>query len=144
MELLIKELLTDLLEYMKGCRVPVPQKEDQAVYAKKIDKKESQIVWNESAVNICNKVRALVMGPQAHTFYKGKRIKIYKAKPCFESKPDTHPGQVVEIGSDYIKVACQKSVLSILQLQPESKKIMSAGDYIRGYNLKPGVYLGKD
>ena len=143
MDFLIKELLSDLLEYMKGHCVPVPQKEGEVIYARKIDKKESQIVWNESAVNIFNKVRALVMGPQAYTFYKGKRIKIYKAKPCFESEHEACPGQVVEIDSDCIKVACQKSTLSILRLQPESKQIMSAGDYVRGYNLKTGVYLGK-
>ncbi len=144
MEFLIKELLSDLLGYMKGRCVPVPQKEGEVIYARKIDKKESQIVWNESAVNIFNKVRALVMGPQAYTFYKGKRVKIYKAKSCLESEGEACPGQIVDIGSDYIKVACQKSTLSVLQLQPESKKIMSAGDYIRGYNLKEGVYLGKD
>lgn len=144
MELLIGELLTDLLEYMKGQRVPVPQKGGQAIYARKIDKKESQIVWNESALKICNQIRALVMGPQAYTFYKGKRIKIYKARYFFENRIDANacPGQIVDVGSDYFKVACHKSVLSVLQLQPESKRIMSAGEYIRGYNLKSGVQFG--
>lgn len=143
MNLLIKDLLTDLLEYMNGQRIPVPQKEEGAIYARKIDKKESQIVWNESAVNIFNKVRALSIGPQAYTFYREKRVKIYKAKPGFEDPSEVWPGQVVDTGSDYIKVACRKSTLFIFYLQPESKKIMSAGDYIRGYNVRPGVYFGK-
>ena len=141
MESLIGELLTDLLEYMKGRRVPVPQEGEQT-YARKIDKKESQIIWDESALKIYNQIRALVRGPQAYTVYKGKRIKIYKAQYCFDNTLDVLPGQTVEVSSDYFKVACRKSVLSVIQLQPESKKIMSAGEYIRGYNFKMGIRFG--
>ena len=142
MELLIQELLTDLLEYMKGHCIPVPQDENQAVYAHKIDKKESQIVWNAPSIKIFNQIRALVRGPQAYTFYNEKRIKIYKAQCFLEDSSPASPGQIVDIGSDYFKVACRDSILSIIQLQPESKKIMSAGEYIKGYNLKMGACLG--
>ena len=33
-------------------------------------------------------------------------------------------------------------MLSIMQVQPESKKVMSSGEYMRGYDLKKGSYLG--
>ena len=159
---LIQDLLTDLREYMKGRLTPVLQDETQVSYAQKIDKKESRIIWNESSLKIFNKIRALVKGPQAYTLYKGKRIKIYKAKwdiehetsSSFQSdfavsisstelKNDTgfSPGQVVKTGSDHFKVACGDSSLSVIQVHPESKKIMSAGEYIRGYNLKEGDFF---
>ena len=142
MESLMKMLLTDLLEYMKGSRVSVEQDEKQKVmYAHKIDKKESKIEWNEPAIKILNKIRALVMGPQAYTLYKGKRVKIHKAGCGFKST-SAPPGQIVQLGSNSFEVACGDSVLSIMQLQPESKKIMSAAEYMRGYNLKTGFYLG--
>ena len=142
MESLMKMLLTDLLEYMKGSRIPVKQDEKRKVmYARKIDKKESKIEWKEPAIKIWNKIRALVTGPQAYTLYKGKRVKIYKAKCDFKST-SAPPGQIVNLGSDSFEVACGDCVLSIIQLQPESKKIMSAEEYMRGYNLQTGFYLG--
>lgn len=144
MESLMKILVADLLEYMRGSRVPVKQDEKQkAMYAHKIDKKEPKIDWKEPAIKIGNKIRALVMGPQAYTVYKGKRVKIYKARCDFEST-SAPPGQILELGSDDFKVACGDSVLSIREVQPESKKVMSAAEYIRGYNLKVGVYLGDE
>ena len=152
MDFLVQDLLTDLLQYMKGQLTPIPQEETKVTYAHKIDKKESRIIWDMPALKIFNKIRALVMGPQAYTLYKGKRIKIYKVRwdkaTEVASGPDRvgglqgvgafSPGQVVEIGVDYFKVACGDLSLSVIQVQPESKKIMSAGEYIRGYNLKKG------
>ena len=141
MDILIQELLSDLLEYMKGRLVPVPQDESQAFYAHKIDKKESRIVWEEPALKIFNHIRALVMGPQAYTFYKDKRLQIYKTRYSSEERVVDTPGRIVELGADYFKVACGDSVLSIIQLKPESKKVMSAGEYIRGYNIKTGDFF---
>ena len=138
MDLLIQELLSDLLKYMSGSLVPVPQSEGAFLYAHKIDKKESRIVWNEPALKVFNQIRALTIGPQAYTFYKGKRLKIYKVRYHSEEHTVNTPGEIIELSSDSFKVACRDSVLSVIQLQPESKNIMSAGEYIRGYNIKTG------
>jgi len=139
MEDLIKDLLPDLIAYMKGFITPKPQGEEQAIYAHKIDKKESRIIWNDPAIKVFNQIRALVMGPQAYAFDpRSKRVKVYKAKYLNKNISQNPPGQVIDIGPDHFKLACYHSILSILKLQPESKKIMSAADYIRGYNIKVG------
>ena len=131
-----KELLPDLLKYMEGKLKPSPQDESQSSYAHKIDKKESRIIWSDPARKISNQIRALVMGPQAYTFYKNHRVKIYQAR---YQKGNKEPfGGVVELASDHFKVACGEGMLSIFQLQPESKKIISAGEFIRGYTLESG------
>ena len=170
MGLLIPDLLKDMLKYMEGRISPVPQEENQAGYAKKIDKKECLIAWDTPALSIFNKIRALADGPQAYSFYKGKRLKIYKAQ-CVSANKGLRPYQSklqgnenitekrntlynetssinkgelagrIEVGSDDFTVTCQQSVLRILKVQPESKKIMSAGEYIRGYHLKTGDRL---
>ena len=107
MESLMEMLFTDLLEYMRGIRVPVKQDEkQQMIYAHKIDKKESLIIWDQSAIKILNKIRALVMGPQAYTLYKGKRVKIYKAR-CDTGSIHAPPGQIIYLGPDYFTVAWQ-------------------------------------
>ncbi len=165
MAVLMEDLLTDMLAYMRGQKNPLPQEEGLATYAPRIDKKETRIIWEKPAMTLFNQIRALDKGPQAWTMLKGKRIKIYKAqgplpqteldsgRACDKAvmissngktqKPaqkNTIPeGQVVDIQKNQFKVACgNQSVLSILTLQPESKNIMSAGEYTRGYGLKVG------
>ena len=153
MAVLMEELITqDMLQYMQGQKKPLPQDESQATYAPKIDKKESQIIWSKPAQTLFNQIRALVKGPAAYTLCKGKRIKIYKTalmeegegRACEADTTCPTPGEVVEVRKNHFIVACgDNSFLSILTLQPESKKIMSAGDYIRGYGLKSGEVLVK-
>ena len=142
MEPLMESLLTqDMLDYIRGQKTAVPQKESQATYAPKIEKTESQIIWDQPAHTIFNQIKGLIKGPQAYTMSKGKRIKIYKTslKALEIRDPKIKPGQVAEIQKTYFTVACgENSFLSILRLQPESKKILSAEDYIRGYNIKKG------
>lgn len=154
MESLIAALLMDLLKYMKGQIIPTPQDHSKATYAHKINKKECLIIWNQPASQICNNIRALVKGPQAYTIYNKKRLKIYKATLCLQDEYislQNEPisflnnkfsaGQIIHINSDYFIVACKNSLLKITQVQPESKKIISVKEFIKGYNLKLNTIL---
>ena len=143
MDILIEELLKDLREYMENKRKAKPQKNEQAIYAHKITKKESVIAWSDPVLKIFNQIRALTIGPQAYTFYKGKRLKIYQAMPFSFKKTAGFPGQIVKVGSKDFVVACQNGTLKILRVQPESKRIMWAGEYLRGCSLREGEILGQ-
>ena len=49
------------------------------------------------------------------------------------------PGTIFSaLGGKELVVACKKSYLSLLEVQPESKKIMSATDYLKGYARNTG------
>ena len=144
MDDLVKELLKDVIEYMKGTRKAIPQENHHAaVYAHKISKQESLVIWSQPAINIFNQVRALVTGPQAYTLYKGKRLKIYRAKPVSFENKSAPPGQILKIDSNGFVVACREDSIKVLQVQPESKKVMLAGEYLRGGTLKLGDILGE-
>ena len=52
------------------------QNEDQATYAKKIDKQESEIKWNTPANKIIAKINGLSPFPGAWFMHKNNRIKI--------------------------------------------------------------------
>ena len=58
----------------------MPQNEKEATYAKKIDKKEAKINWNEKARLIVAKINAL--NPNPGTWFKlhGNRVKVTKAR----------------------------------------------------------------
>ena len=52
---------------------------------------------------------------------------------------DPVSSNVVELGKNSFAVATGKGVLEVLELQPPSKKRMSAGDFVRGHGVKIGA-----
>ena len=80
MEECVKKLLPNLMSYMKGECFAQAQDLSPAMYAHKVQKQESWIKWSDSETKIINQIRALVTGPAAYTLYRGKRLKILKAR----------------------------------------------------------------
>ena len=62
----------------KGEITPIKQDESLSTYAPMLDKSISEIDWNKDALTVHNLVRGLYDWPIAHTFFKGKKLKIYK------------------------------------------------------------------
>ena len=46
---------------------------------------------------------------------------------------------VTELGKNSFKVATGKGLLEVLELQPPSRKRMSAGDFVRGHGVEIGA-----
>lgn len=126
------------------------QDEAAATYAPPLTKEEEKIQWARPARDIYNQIRALVPLPGAYTFYRQKRLKIWKAAlmddmaqaASMDSFSAGSPGIVTEVGRDYFTVATGEKFLKILALQPAGKKKMSTGDFLKGYQLKVGEKLG--
>ena len=51
-----------------------PQREEEATYARKIEKKDGAIDWSLSSVEIANRFRAFFPWPGSYTFLEGKKI----------------------------------------------------------------------
>ena len=112
-----------------------PQDDTKASYAKKIDKSETKISWNEDACKIIAKINALYPSPGSWFEINGSRIKVLKAK---EIKKKGKPGEIVD--KKFI-IACKDSAIQVLKLKKEGKNSMDASDYLRGNNLKTGTIL---
>jgi methionyl-tRNA formyltransferase len=41
-------------------------------------------------------------------------------------------------------VACSRGAVEILEVQPEGRRWMPAADFLRGYHLRVGEFLGKE
>lgn len=128
-------LHVELMDYIRGNLAPKPQDESFVTYAKKIEKTESRINWSLSAVQIHNKVRGLLFGPGTHFVREGKKIKVLKTK-VFSQSGAFHPGRVSALQPEGFVVDCGEGQLEVLEVQPESKGKMSAGDFLRGQGLK--------
>lgn len=136
------DLLTkELLEYVSGELVPVPQDESQVTLAKKIDKQESQVDWATSAKAIDGKIRGFVYGPGTYTLLQGKKLKLHKATPMVESTK-AEPGTVTAVQEDHFCVATGEGVLKIYEVQPESRNRMKVQDFLKGHPLKVGDKIG--
>ena len=112
-----------------------PQDELKATYAKKIEKKESKINWNDNANKVVAKINALYPSPGSWFTLNGSRIKIIKAK---EVKSSGKPGEILD---DKFTIACSSNSIEILELQKEGKKNMSKTDFLKGNKIKIGTIL---
>ena len=121
-----------LLKYLKGNLKAQAQDHTQKTYAPKIDKTEGEIAWKEPAQAIHNKIRALFLGPRAFSFFKGQRIKIYRAKVIHKSFPDFLPGEVCSVEKDSLLLACGEKTLSLLEIQKEGKKRQNIMEFLKG------------
>ena len=113
----------------------IEQKEIDATYAKKIDKKESKINWNDDASNIIAKINALNPSPGSWFNFLGSRIKIIRAQ---EVNVSGKPGSIL---NDNFTIACSKNSIQVLELQKEGKKKITVQEFLRGNKLETGITL---
>ncbi len=117
-----------------------PQPERGATYASALRKEEFRIRWEDPRENVRNLVRALSPRPCAFTLFRGKRLRISRCEPI--DLTPSRPGSLHVVGKDRMAVSAGDGCLEILELQPEGSRIMTAGEFIRGYRPLDGMLLG--
>ena len=106
----------------------VPQSNTGIIYASKIDKNESKIDWNKSAIEIDRQIRGLSPFPGAWFDDGEQRIKVLMSEVVEGSG---YPGEII----DQLSVACQNGVIKLNRLQRPGKGVMDAKVYLLGYNF---------
>lgn len=133
-----KEALLEALEQIKNGQASfLPQAEGAATFAPSLTKESGEIDWRKPAVEINNRVRGLVPWPAAHTFWRQKRLKIWRADVL--PGQNSRPGEIGEIvrKSGFIVGAGQGDLL-VLEVQIEGKNRVLASDFVLGYDVKKG------
>jgi len=134
--LLASSVIVESLEIIENNSAKFfPQDESNATYAKKIDKEESKINWNEKANKVVAKINALYPSPGSWFTFNGSRIKITKAKVVNNSGK---PGEILD---DKFTIACSNNSIEVLELQKEGKKNMGKTDFLKGNKIKIGTIL---
>ena len=113
------------------------QSDEQASYAKKIEKKETKISWDQPSVMIDRKIRAFSPVPGAWTRIKShdKRIKIFKSKIILDNNFSGNSNKCGFV-TDNLTVKCGKGSLQIIELQPEGKGKMNANDFLNCFKKR--------
>ena len=122
----------DFEDILSGKITPVEQKDELATYDQLINKTNSNIDWNESSLQIINKIRAYEGWPGTKTILSKLNVNIVSADI---SDYKGNPGEfLIENGRLYIYTL--DSSLEIKTIQPEGRKIMTARDFLLGYSNK--------
>ena len=130
------KLILDAIKLIENNKANfIEQRASEATYAKKVEKKESKIDWNENASNIIAKINALNPNPGTWFDLFGSRVKIVKAK---EVNTEGQPGVIL---NENFTIACSKNAIQVLELQKEGKKKTTAKEFLRGNKLEIGVSL---
>ncbi|MFZ3230581.1 MAG: methionyl-tRNA formyltransferase [Pseudobdellovibrio sp.] len=135
-ELLQKELV----EYVNGNIKPIIQDESKVSLAAKIEKEESLIDWSKSANQIHNKIRAFTMGPGTYCLFQGKRLKIHKSK-VLDTDLIGPAAQISYVDATSLVIQTSIGLLSLLEVQPESKSKLMIQDFLKTVSLKKGDFF---
>jgi methionyl-tRNA formyltransferase len=127
-----------------GTLRPRPQPADGVTYARKVDKDESTIDWQQPADAIERRLRAFDPFPGGVTTLPGgEAIKVWRARvqgPV--PRPAPGPGTVVASSDAGIDVACGQGVLRLLELQRPGGRRLPVREFQAGRPVAAGTRLG--
>lgn len=122
------EILPDIFS---GNASRIKQDESLVSFAYNIKREEERLDFNDSVINVYNKIRGLYPFPGAYFMIDGEVIKVSDAR-ISEELYDGEIGKIVSFFDDGFGVRCVDGVIVITRLKPAGKKEMSCRDYING------------
>ena len=114
--------------------IPIKQDKSKISYAPKISNIDRKINWNDTSLNIINKIKAFSHKPGAYTNINGKRLLIFNAVNYGEQFSN-NPGNISYINNKMIISTVQGSI-ELLNVQIEGKKKMKTSDFIKGIQVE--------
>ena len=125
----VEEILEDKAKF-------VVQDHSKATYAKKIDKNEGKINWNDEAKIIIGKINGLFPAPGACFIFNGERYKILKAEI------GNGIGKVGEVITDKLEIACSNNKsIKVFEIQRQGKKPQKISEFMSGSQIKKGFVI---
>lgn len=116
---------------------PRAQDNSNATYAPVLKKEDGEIDWTRSAREIKDLMRGLYPWPGAYTRWNGRTIKIHSGR-AVAGEAKSPAGTVESVSKEGILVATGSGLFEITELQPENKRRMPAGEFVRGYRIAEG------
>lgn len=120
---------------------PVPrevQDDAKSSYAPMLDKELSKLDFTKSARELHNLIRGVSPWPVAHTVFRGKLLKVHKARIAYD-----FTGKVGTILDEKrMLVGCGDGAIELLEVQAEGAKRLPASDFMNGKRIQMGEQLG--
>ena len=137
LSLLAAEKIADNVdEILDGKAKFFDQDHSKATYAKKLNKTEGKINWNENALNIIGKINGLFPSPGAFFNFNGERYKVLKAEI------GSGIGATGEVLSEKLEIACgNNQSIKVIEIQRQGKRSQKVGEFVLGSQIKKGSVI---
>ncbi len=140
------DLLVETLDRIdQGRAIPSRQTGD-ATKAPKISRELCRVDWKQSSASVRNLIHGLSPSPGAYSTLNGKLVKFFRARLVDRVDLTLTPGQILEeyLGERQLCIATDSGAVRIDELQPEGKRRMTAGEFLLGWQTRPGDRFGRD
>lgn len=132
-------MVETLAQLQTGSLDPTPQPDEGVTYAKKIDKAEARINFDQPAPQVIAHIHGLSPFPgswfEMMIDEKPLRIKLLKAQAIDKS------GSAGEILDDQLTIGCAEGAIKPISLQRPGKGAMELAEFLNGMTVKPGSHV---
>jgi methionyl-tRNA formyltransferase len=132
-------LLECLTSWLAGEIVPREQNESEATYTRRMSKDDGRLDWTKCAEQLERMVRAYNPWPTAYTFWKGRQLKVLRAR---RDEGEGEPGRVLGMSDGRLRVGTGAGILEIVEAQLAGSRAMAASDLVRGHHELLDAVLG--
>lgn len=140
MSYLGRDLLIDTLpSIINGTNNRIKQNEEEVTFGFNITKEEEHINFNDTSINIHNRIRGLSSVPGSYAIINGKRMKIYNSI-ITDKVSRKEPGIIEDITKDGIYVNTKDNIIILTDIKLEGKKRCLVKDFING--IKKQDFIG--
>jgi len=145
------KLALNVLDQLKaGTETGTPQNMSLVTKAPKLSKEMGLVDYIRTAHQVDCQIRAFQPWPSAYTYWhrtagEPVRLIVMRAIPDATQSSDRPAGEVIQVKTDQVSIACgQGTVTNLVTVQPSGKKPMAIGDFLRGYRVQVGDRFGPE
>ncbi|WP_067691768.1 methionyl-tRNA formyltransferase [Nocardia jejuensis] len=115
----------------------VPQPLDGISYAPKVETEAGRLRWDEPALAVFRRSRAVTPAPGAWTEFDGKRLKLGPVEMVEEVLPE----RTIDVRKTGVFIGTATTAVRLGEVQPPGKRMMPALDWARGARIEAGAVV---
>lgn len=132
-------LIETIPSIINGTNNRIHQDENKVTFGYNITKEEEKINFDDTSMNVYNKIRGLSSVPGAYAIINNKRMKVYSST-ISDIKSKNLPGVIKDIRNDGIYVNTKDYIIKLTDIKLEGKKRCQVHEFING--IKKEDYIG--
>lgn len=132
-------LIETIPSIINGTNNRIHQDENEVTFGYNITKEEEKINFDDTSMNVFNKIRGLSSVPGAYAIINNKRMKVYSST-ISDIKSKNLPGVIEDIRNDGIYVNTKDYIIKLTDIKLEGKKRCPVHEFING--IKKEDYIG--
>ena len=114
----------------------------EVTQAPRLTKQHGAICWSDNAQDVINRHRGVQPWPGSFTLWdRGKQpLRLLVKEMMLADQPYSgEPGEVLAAEDERLIVACGDGCVALHQIQPAGKRLLTAGEFLRGYQIQSGI-----